>query len=62
MVAGLCGDWEAAKKIHLQLPKTGVCGVPEAVNPNDLPIAQTEDFCCEEEKAVVEIEGKPKCC
>ncbi len=36
VVAALAGDWEAAKKVHLKLPETGVCGVPAAVNPNDL--------------------------
>ncbi len=25
IVAGLAGDWEAAKKIELELPETGVC-------------------------------------
>lgn len=28
VVAGLVGDWEAAAKVQLNLPESGVCGVP----------------------------------
>lgn len=28
VVAALSGDWEAAQKVQLNLPETGVCGVP----------------------------------
>jgi thioredoxin reductase len=31
VVAGLVGDWDAAKKVELKLPETGVCSGPVAV-------------------------------
>ncbi len=34
VVAALTGDWEAAADVQLELPETGVCGVPAAVDAN----------------------------
>ncbi len=34
VVAALAGDWEAARKVQLRLPQTGVCGVQSAPDPN----------------------------
>jgi hypothetical protein len=30
IAAAFAGDWEAARKVELHLPETGVCGVPES--------------------------------
>jgi thioredoxin reductase len=35
VVAGLVGDWEAARAVELVLPETGVCGVNNWVNANE---------------------------
>ncbi|WP_422104189.1 NAD(P)-binding domain-containing protein [Winogradskyella sp.] len=34
VVAAIEGDWKSAKEVHLELPKTGVCGVAKSINPN----------------------------
>ncbi len=47
IVAGLAGDWEAARKVHLELPESGVCGVPPAVDPNNLIVETASSSCCE---------------
>lgn len=36
VVAGLTGDWAAAAEVQLELPETGVCGVPASVDANSL--------------------------
>lgn len=36
VVAGLAGDWKAARDVKLELPETGVCGVAPAVDPNEI--------------------------
>jgi hypothetical protein len=36
VVAALVGDWEAAAEVQLELPETGVCGVPASVDANSL--------------------------
>ncbi len=36
VVAALVGDWQAAAEVQLELPETGVCGIPAAVNANGL--------------------------
>lgn len=36
VVAALVGDWEAAADVQLELPETGVCGVPAAVDANSV--------------------------
>ncbi len=36
VVAALVGDWEAAADVQLELPETGVCGVPAGVDANGL--------------------------
>ena len=47
VVAALDGDWEAAKEVHLSLPETGVCGVPAAVDPNNMEFeGYSESACC----------------
>lgn len=38
VVAALVGDWQAAAEVQLELPETGVCGAPAAVDANGLPI------------------------
>ena len=38
VVAALVGDWQAAAEVQLELPETGVCGVPAAVDANGLSI------------------------
>ena len=49
VVAALVGDWEAAEKVELVLPETGVCGVPQPVDANGLQPAAS--FCCRPEPA-----------
>jgi len=46
VVAGLIGDWKAAGEVHLDLPETGVCGVPAAVDPNNLQVKEPISSCC----------------
>lgn len=36
VVAALVGDWTAAADVQLELPESGVCGVPAAVDANGL--------------------------
>jgi len=43
VVAGLVGDWAAAADVQLELPETGVCGVPAAVDANGLGLSNA---CC----------------
>ncbi|CAN5584126.1 NAD(P)-binding domain-containing protein [soil metagenome] len=43
VVAALVGDWEAAADVQLELPETGVCGVPSAVDASGLGLASS---CC----------------
>ncbi len=43
VVAGLAGDWAAAADVQLELPETGVCGVPATVDANGLGLGNT---CC----------------
>jgi len=38
VVAALVGDWQAAAEVQLELPETGVCGVPAAVDASGLTI------------------------
>jgi thioredoxin reductase len=41
VVAGLAGDWEAARRVELELPETGVCSGPVAAGG-----ASTASSCC----------------
>jgi cation diffusion facilitator CzcD-associated flavoprotein CzcO len=43
VVAALVGDWQAAAEVQLELPETGVCGVPASVDANELGIGSS---CC----------------
>lgn len=43
VVAALADDWQAAAEVQLELPETGVCGVPASVNANELG---QETACC----------------
>lgn len=43
VVAALVGDWEAAAEVQLELPETGVCGVPAAVDAN---VVAAGSACC----------------
>ncbi|HMN27311.1 MAG TPA: NAD(P)-binding domain-containing protein [Caldilineaceae bacterium] len=36
VVAALVGDWQAAAEVKLELPETGVCGLPASVDANGL--------------------------
>ena len=47
VVAGLAGDWVAAGEVQLKLPETGICGTPQAVDPNNLVVSKPKDSCCE---------------
>lgn len=38
VVAALVGDWQAAADVQLELPETGVCGVPATFDVNGLPV------------------------
>lgn len=64
VVAGLVGDWEAARDVRLQLPETGVCGVPRAVDPNSFISEGTDATSCCESKSVLaeEIDKNAHCC
>jgi thioredoxin reductase len=52
IVAALTGDWEAAEKVELELPETGVCsiGTTSCCVPDDKSAEQTENLsagsCC----------------
>ncbi|RNC84414.1 MAG: glutamate synthase [Balneola sp.] len=46
VVAGLSGDLEAARQVHLELPETGVCGVPAGVDPNSVKANEDAESCC----------------
>ncbi|MEZ4661353.1 MAG: NAD(P)-binding domain-containing protein [Caldilineaceae bacterium] len=43
VAAALVGDWAAAADVQLELPETGVCGVPAAVDANGLG---AQSACC----------------
>ncbi len=43
VVAGLVGDWESAADVRLDLPESGVCGVPAAVDASGLGLGSA---CC----------------
>lgn len=43
VVAALVGDWAAAADVQLDLPETGVCGVPASVDTNGLGVGSS---CC----------------
>ncbi len=43
VVAALVGDWAAAADVQLELPETGVCGVPAGVDASGLGLGST---CC----------------
>ena len=43
VVAALVGDWAAAADVQLELPETGVCGVPATVDANGLGLGSS---CC----------------
>ncbi len=64
VVAGLVGDWEAARDVRLQLPETGVCGVPRSVDPNAPTLENTIQASCCESKPVraSEIDENAHCC
>ena len=53
VVAALVGDWEAAEKVELVLPETGVCGVPQPVDANGLQPAAS--FCCRPEPSAAAL-------
>lgn len=36
VIAGLVGDWEAAKRVELRLPETGVCSVSFSADPQEV--------------------------
>lgn len=46
VAAALSGDWKAAKEVQLDLPETGVCGVPAAIDPNSLSTIKEETSSC----------------
>ncbi|WP_232275938.1 NAD(P)-binding domain-containing protein [Paenibacillus sp. 481] len=52
IVAALAGDWEAAEKVELALPETGVCNIS---------LSREED-CCETEEASQEKMAESTCC
>ena len=43
VVAALVGDWDAAADVQLELPETGVCGVPAVVDANGVG---ADSACC----------------
>ena len=43
VVAALVGDWQAAAEVQLELPETGVCGIPASVDANGLGLGNS---CC----------------
>ncbi|MEO9483983.1 MAG: NAD(P)-binding domain-containing protein [Ekhidna sp.] len=58
VVAGLVGDWDGAKEVHLKLPETGVCGVPKAVDPNILEVESEMKSCCDSDPGEVIVKEK----
>ncbi|WP_028595051.1 NAD(P)-binding domain-containing protein [Paenibacillus assamensis] len=52
IVAALTGDWEAAEKVELELPETGVCNIS----------VSREESCCETEEAAQEKKAESTCC
>ncbi|MEZ4863552.1 MAG: NAD(P)-binding domain-containing protein [Caldilineaceae bacterium] len=51
VVAALVGDWEAAADVQLELPETGVCGVPATVDANGLGLGSA---CCGTQPATIQ--------
>jgi hypothetical protein len=45
IAAALAGDWEAARRVELVLPETGVCSGP-AAPPDDAAVGATVAACC----------------
>jgi thioredoxin reductase len=43
VVAALVGDWASAAEVRLELPETGVCGVPASVDANGVGVGSS---CC----------------
>ena len=74
VVAALVGDMEAAGKVELVLPETGVCGVPDSADPNAAcctPNAIVGEACCDTQPALslesisldaIPVGGAPKSC
>ncbi|TVX93724.1 NAD(P)-binding domain-containing protein [Paenibacillus agilis] len=52
IVAALTGDWEAAEKVELELPETGVCSIS----------LSREESCCETEETPHEEKAESTCC
>lgn len=46
VVAGLSGDWEAAERVELNLPETGVCSTALARTSNQTQESETTGGCC----------------
>ncbi|MFX3637370.1 MAG: NAD(P)-binding domain-containing protein [Candidatus Pristimantibacillus sp.] len=47
VVAALAGDWEAAEKVELELPETGVCSINNSKDQSESPAEkQTSSSCC----------------
>jgi thioredoxin reductase len=47
VVAAIAGDWEAARRVELTLPETGVCSTQSVADEADAPGGVTSSGCCD---------------
>lgn len=64
VVAALAGDWDAAKRVELVLPETGVCNSDFDEADDRLKASATQSPCCGAGGAIPEAEPRtsPGCC
>lgn len=67
VAAGLAGDWDAARRVELELPETGVCSLQfeaqEEASSCCAPATPAQTSCCESQEPLpVPSAKKPNCC
>jgi len=67
VVAGLAGDWEAARRVELELPETGVCSLrpeqPKGVPSCGAPTSAAQPPCCETQALLAAPQAsESRCC
>lgn len=67
VVAGLAGDWEAARRVELELPETGVCSLrpeqPKGVPSCGAPTPAAQPPCCDTQAPLAAPQAsESRCC
>ncbi|PRX65111.1 pyridine nucleotide-disulfide oxidoreductase [Cohnella sp. SGD-V74] len=66
VVAALTGDWEAATKVELDLPETGVCSTGNLLNSSNVVVGKTAECCggavLNEKRVSVSAPTNSSCC